>query len=314
MATKPTGPQIKIQAADLAGITSRVQMPALSAAAQTIGKQLGKPLQETLSLQTLQGLASRQTTLESVLSNLAQTASAAVDKALKSAATADAGEQRVNLQLRSSLIERLRAGKPAKPHRIQKDEYMVNGQIVHPKTGKPLPGVVVEAVDKDVSQNDLLGLDTTDDNGQFEIVFTAKDFQEHGEGPPEVFLRAGVDRENMVPVTEAAMKLQPGTAETVKITAPEALATAWENLSVFGKRIDTARLRQANGDLMVNKMTSTAVSDMGKALHDGLAQLMKSLAARVGTPASGTAASGTPSPGAPTPPGAQKKSPGSTPK
>jgi hypothetical protein len=62
---------------------------------------------------------------------------------------------------------------------IKNKNYIINGQVVHEKTKKGLPGLRVEAYDKDyITKDDYLGGAQTDDEGRFTIRFTSEKSRE----------------------------------------------------------------------------------------------------------------------------------------
>jgi len=62
---------------------------------------------------------------------------------------------------------------------INDEKYIINGQVVHEKTKKGVPGLRVEAYDKDyITKDDYLGGAQTTDEGRFTIRFTSEKFRE----------------------------------------------------------------------------------------------------------------------------------------
>ncbi|WP_353480360.1 hypothetical protein [Haliscomenobacter sp.] len=66
--------------------------------------------------------------------------------------------------------------------------FKIKGLIFEKESGLPVAGLRVRAYDKDLLYDDLLGNAITDQNGQFEIEYTERDFQELLEGNPELYL------------------------------------------------------------------------------------------------------------------------------
>lgn len=68
--------------------------------------------------------------------------------------------------------------------------WKITGRIVVEETGRPVPGLVVRATDLDLLFHDYLGESPTDDNGEFEITYTEKDFSDGGlESAPDLVLQ-----------------------------------------------------------------------------------------------------------------------------
>lgn len=65
----------------------------------------------------------------------------------------------------------------------------VSGTVEEEETGRPLPELVVRAYDRDLVFDDLLGFDTTDERGCFEIRFQDSDFKDLLETRPDIYVR-----------------------------------------------------------------------------------------------------------------------------
>ncbi len=68
-------------------------------------------------------------------------------------------------------------------------EYILSGRVTRKDTGAGIHGLVVEAWDDDLSCDDCLGSDLTNQDGSFWIQFRPEDFQEKFEGKPEIYLK-----------------------------------------------------------------------------------------------------------------------------
>jgi hypothetical protein len=259
------------------------KIPSLGILYKGFGKEIAKWTSAKTVGKTLQALATRKQTVENVLLNMAQGATAMIETAMKTEKNMADREAHLNKNYRESLIERKREVKSRRAHRTKKDEYVVTGELLHPKTGKPVPGMVVEAIDKDITKHDLLGVDTTDSKGRFEIVFKEKDFKERGEGLPEILIRAGLNRDKIVQVTKDVLKLEPGTSESLKITLPENMEYVAEKIKARRKHVDRKRLNRASQSLVFNRIGHMAAQEMGKVFKDGLNQAIHVLEARVKT-------------------------------
>ena len=71
---------------------------------------------------------------------------------------------------------------------IQWQRHRVWGVVVEAETGRPLEGLLVNALDKDVLMDDYLGQCETNADGKFEIRFTDADFKDIGESKPDIYL------------------------------------------------------------------------------------------------------------------------------
>ena len=71
----------------------------------------------------------------------------------------------------------------------QEGGFRVWGVVEEAETGRPLPGLVVRAFDRDLVFDDALGFAETDADGGFEIHYRAEDFRDLVESRPDVYLR-----------------------------------------------------------------------------------------------------------------------------
>jgi hypothetical protein len=82
---------------------------------------------------------------------------------------------------------------------IKNENYTINGQVVHEKTRKGLPGLRVEAWDKDrITKDDYLGSAYTDEEGRFTLRFTSAQFSEwFFDQKPDLYFKV-YDRDTLV--------------------------------------------------------------------------------------------------------------------
>lgn len=73
---------------------------------------------------------------------------------------------------------------------MKKIIFEVNGQVIESRSGNPLANLKVEAWDKDVKYNDLLGQTFTDDDGRFNLSFDSTYFREYApEARPDLLFK-----------------------------------------------------------------------------------------------------------------------------
>ena len=71
--------------------------------------------------------------------------------------------------------------------KLKSNEWSVSGRVVDP-FGKPAAGLTINVLDRDRKYDDLLGEDTTDEFGDFHVIYHERDFKEMGENLPELYV------------------------------------------------------------------------------------------------------------------------------
>ena len=208
-------------------------------------------------------LMSRESSLEAVLLEVAKSADKAVERSLRDNQERLTAESRREAQYR----EQLRAGKGGNRVRASKGAYLLGGQVLHPETGEPVAGLLVEAVDRDERKQDLLGSAITDEQGRFSIKFPAKDFKESGEREPELVLLVGTDRKSRLHVTTEPLTAKPGERQDVVVTLPPGLASRVDAFSAARERLQPARLRRAGETAVRLQLESEVVKAAGESLQ-----------------------------------------------
>lgn len=66
--------------------------------------------------------------------------------------------------------------------------FEITGQIIEKGTGKPLPGLIVQARDKNIWFDDCLSVTTTDLKGKFKLEYSEREFSKVFEKQPEIYL------------------------------------------------------------------------------------------------------------------------------
>jgi hypothetical protein len=67
--------------------------------------------------------------------------------------------------------------------------FHISGRILIDKLNIPVPNVLIKAYDKDLFFDDVLGSDTSDENGYFNILSSTNDFREFFEKNPDIYFK-----------------------------------------------------------------------------------------------------------------------------
>jgi hypothetical protein len=104
--------------------------------------------------------------------------------------------------------------------KLRAQEWMVFGRVVD-SGGRPVVGVTVRVFDRDRKYDDLLGETTTDEYGDFAVVYHERDFAEAGEGLPELYVMVEDQRGRLLYSSRDAIRYEAGRAEYFHIVLSE---------------------------------------------------------------------------------------------
>jgi hypothetical protein len=143
--------------------------------------------------------------------------------------------------------------------------FRIYGQVSGATSKRGLPGLSVQALDKDLFVDDHLGTATTDEKGRFDIRYDESDFAELFERRPDLYLRVRDADGSLLFTTEDRVRYEADTTEKLLIEIPEGR-----------ERIADARTlrRRIVDDPALQRELAEAVSGLldGKGLlHEGLA-------------------------------------------
>jgi len=102
------------------------------------------------------------------------------------------------------------------------ERFVVAGVVRERESGRPLPGLVVRAFDRDLVSDDYLGSATTDGDGRYEVRFTADAFQELFDRHPDLYVRVFDPAGREVASTEDAVRWDAGAVERVDLAVARA--------------------------------------------------------------------------------------------
>ncbi len=256
-------------------------MPLLNVVGKEVSEKVGKLFDKKGAQKTLKDLVSKKRTLEDIFLGLSRTATDTIDSVLREEERVEKSELLMNGQYRDSLLARLKEKKSRKLRTEKKGEFLINGRVLHPETGEPVAGMAVETINKDIKKHEVLGVDTTDHKGFFEISFSEEEFKERGEGRPEVLLRVSADRKTSLHTTNEVVKLKPGKRSSLDISLPKSKIAEVDMFTANRKHIDNKRLRNVGQTLAFNHVQHIAVQEIGKVFNEGLKKATDLLEARV---------------------------------
>ena len=125
-----------------------------------------------------------------------------------------------------------------------KKGFIIYGEILDDKSKRGIVGLSVEALDKDLLIDDRLGVATTDEYGNFEIVYDKEDFQElFFDQKPDIYLQVKNSKGEIIYTTEDKIKYEAAKVEEVNIAISEKLI---EKIEVESERRQFKQLISIN--------------------------------------------------------------------
>lgn len=223
-------------------------------------------------------VASRKRPVESALLDIVTNVRDAVEKSVDDTRERSEAEQRLDKQYRDRLIAH---GRKPKRTRARKGEIRIQGQVIHPKSGDPVAGVMVEAIDKDLRKHDMLGAVVTDSEGRFDMAFNPQGDRKSGEKIAEIMFSVGADRKNMFYAADQPLVLTEDKQVPVTITLPESHVEAID--AFVSRREQSAAKRRIKASEMVLRrdVENEVLSATGDAVLSLLANGIRLLEARL---------------------------------
>jgi len=255
--------------------------PLLEGLTHSLEKELNRVVSKKILHSLIQNLASGKISLPQALLHLMETVGTMLDTLGKEEERLEKRESKANTQFRDGLNRSRGVKGVTRKKSREKKRYVMKGKVIHAKTEVPLAGLVVEAWDQDVAKHDLLGVDVTDPQGSFEIVFGAKDFKEWGEKLPEVVLRVGLDRRRIFYVGKDLVKPQPGEEVSFTIPLPEKHADEVERILGRRQRFEATRGRELSHAITVNRLQHQHVQELARDFGTGLDEVRQLLKERI---------------------------------
>ena len=73
-------------------------------------------------------------------------------------------------------------------NQFPQDTWTITGKVTD-KENKPVAGLIVSAYDKDLLFDDVLGTTSTDENGNFEVIYREESFRDLFDKKPDIYLK-----------------------------------------------------------------------------------------------------------------------------
>ncbi len=109
--------------------------------------------------------------------------------------------------------------------------FKIYGKVRELESKIGVPGLIVEALDKDLIFNDRLGSVTTDIDGNFEIRYDKEDFQDlFFDQRPDIYLRIKTPDGKLVSTTEDKVRYGANRTEEFVINLPKKLLKGGKNM------------------------------------------------------------------------------------
>lgn len=128
------------------------------------------------------------------------------------------------------------AAREARTPRLKEGEWLVFGRVFD-RTGRPLSSLRVRVLDRDRKYKELLRETTTDEHGEFKIVYHEQGFKEVGEMRPDLHVTVSDSADRTLYSSRDALRFEAGNAEYFEIQISE------QRRAATGKGHPTAKKR-----------------------------------------------------------------------
>lgn len=243
---------------------------------QSLGQEMARLMDGDTLSNAFESLLSGRVNLQQSLLALTSRMTDTIETALREEQLNMVKNTRINLQLEAGLRQ-AEGLSPTGTGPQQRGTFLVQGQVLREGSDQPLAGVVVQAVDRDVRYDDLLGVAVTDAQGRYAIRFRAKDFREGGEGQPEIVLQVGADRRSLIHVTDQPISAESRKPVTVSILVPAEHADALLQTIAKESPLMTSRLQDLHMAMASDQLQHLQLRALGQALSQGLEHLHENL-------------------------------------
>jgi hypothetical protein len=99
--------------------------------------------------------------------------------------------------------------------------FKIVGKVSEKESGRPIPGLLVRAYDKDLLYDDLLGNAISDSEGKFELKYDRADFKELFDHRPDIYFKImDKESEKILYTTYDSIRWDAGTDELFEIKIP----------------------------------------------------------------------------------------------
>lgn len=243
---------------------------------QSLGQEMTRLMEGDTLSNALEGLLTGRANLQQSLLALTSRLTDTIESALREEQLNMVKNTRINLQLEAGFLQ-AQGLSAAGTVPQQRGTFIVQGQVLHEGSGQPLAGVVVQAVDRDVRYDDLLGVAVSDEQGKYSIKFRAKDFREGGEGQPEIVLQVGADRRSLIHVTDQPISVENRKPVSVSILVPAEHADALLQTIAADSPAMTNRLEAIHLAMAHEQLQHVQLHALGQAFSQGLQNFRENL-------------------------------------
>lgn len=116
--------------------------------------------------------------------------------------------------------------------------FRIFGVVRQEGTRESIPGLLVQAIDKDLFFDDRLGTATTDGDGRFEISYDAEDFRDFFESKPDIYLKVTDSDGAELFTTEDRVRYEADDTEEFLIELPAVAEYIGDTTSLIRHLLD----------------------------------------------------------------------------
>lgn len=122
--------------------------------------------------------------------------------------------------------------------------FRIYGQVRGTESRRGLPGLRIQALDKDLCLDDHMGTAITDKKGHFEIRYDESDFREFFKERPDIYLRVQAPDGALLYTTENGVRYEADDTERFQIEIPETEERIADSKALRRRIVDDPVLRK----------------------------------------------------------------------
>lgn len=144
-----------------------------------------------------------------------------------------------------------------------KDCFRIYGQVCEVRTKRALPGLGIQALDKDFFVDDRLGTATTDQEGRFDIRYAKADFRDFFDLKPDIYLQVRAPDGALLCTTEDRVRYEADDTEEFLLEIPVTTERIADSEALRRRIVGDSALQIDLADTVAALLDDKALLDRG---------------------------------------------------